>query len=856
MSESRNTAPQPDTTPRTTAETGQAAPAAHTAPRTAETGPAAPSAQPAPARSWRERIRPAIVMFGLAIIPMIYALILTGAYDDPLGNLNEIPAAIVNEDRGAQLDGSEVNLGASITAKLLETEERQNFQWQEYSAVEAEQKLASGDIYAVLSIPASFSSDATSIARGPGVATRARLSFVTDDARNYIVGNVGRVIASTATAAVSEKVSAKYLDGIYLSFGTLSEQLSAAADGAGELGAGLHDAAGGATRLAQGSGQLASGAGNLATGTETLASGAGRMNDGAAQLAAGASDAAGGASALTEGVSHIAGGAGAASLAADQLRDGAERSAAGLDALATASQDLAAGSQKVADGNAALVEGTNRALAGAQRLSTGSEKLSSGISTLNDGLSSLVTMYDVLPPEVIKAKLAEAQAGTTQLLEGSTQLQSGIAALVGEESGTASGPDAGSAAGTARGPGAHGGPGVGTETGGLTALANGAQAASAGAAQLNDGATQLAAGTERAAAGAQQALAATAEFARQLDALASGSTRAATGATRLAEGTARLATGSNELAARAPELAAGARAAHSGATQLSNGATALATNQETLRDGLHTLREGAATLEVKLSEGAKKIPAYTPSESETMQRVGASPVELSTTRAHPVGDFGAAVACYFIALAMWVGAIGLYLMTPPLSRRLTTARVSGLRLGLGSVATGALMGIVQAGLLVGILHLFGNVDLINPGATFTICITSSIVYIAINQALIALFGAPGRFIALLMIVIQLGAAGGIYPVETAPGFFQAVHPLLPVTHTVNALRAAIAGGPIDIGTYAGALGLWFAASVLATVFAAVIKNWRDDHTGTPRPREAKAGSGVVLKNEEVPAAAR
>ncbi|AIE83119.1 YhgE/Pip domain-containing protein [Actinotignum schaalii] len=871
MSESRNTAPQPDTTPRTTAETGQAAPAA----------------QPAAARSWRERIRPAIIMFGLAIIPMIYALTLTGAYDDPLGNLNEIPAAIVNEDRGTQLNGSEVNLGANITTKLLETEERQNFQWQEYSAAEARQKLANGDIYAVLSIPASFSSDATSVARGPEAATRARLSFVTDDALNYIVGNVGRVIASTATAAVSEKVSAEYLDGIYLSFGTLSEQLSAAAGGAGELGAGLRDATGGATQLAQGADELAAGAGSLASGTETLASGAGRLNDGAAQLAAGAGDAAGGASSLSEGVSQIAGGASAASLAAGQLRDGAERSAAGLDTLAAASQDVAAGSQKVAEGNDALAEGANRALAGAQQLGTGAEKLSGGLSSLNDGLNTLIAMYDVLPPEVIKAKLAEAQAGTAQLLEGSTQLQGGIAALVGEESRTAGGSGAdsengtgsGSAAGSATG--ASGTPSAGTESGGLSALASGAQAASAGAAQLKDGATQLAAGTQRAAAGGQQALAATTEFASQLDALAAGSNRAAAGATQLANGTALLATGSGELAARAPELAAGARAAHTGATQVSSGATALATNQETLRDGLHTLREGAATLEVKLSEGAEKIPVYTPSESETMQRVGATPVELSTTRAHPVGDFGAAVACYFIALAMWVGAIGLYLMKPPLLRhkkakdsahpRIHSATtrdfpsgitesstlLSGLRLGLGSVASGALMGIVQAGLLVGILHAFGNVDLINPGATLAICVTSSIVYIAINQALIALFGAPGRFIALLMIVIQLGAAGGIYPVETAPGFFQAVHPLLPVTHTVNALRAAIAGGPIDTATYAGALGVWFAASVLATVLAAIITTRRDGHAGASRPREAKAGSGVVVpKNEEVPAAAR
>jgi putative membrane protein len=43
-------------------------------------------------------------------------------------------------------------------------------------------------------------------------------------------------------------------------------------------------------------------------------------------------------------------------------------------------------------------------------------------------------------------------------------------------------------------------------------------------------------------------------------------------------------------------------------------------------------------------------------------------------------------------------------------------------------------------------------------------------------------------------MLQLTSSGGTYPVQTTPAFFQAIHPLLPMTYVVEALRHAIDGG--------------------------------------------------------------
>ncbi len=60
--------------------------------------------------------------------------------------------------------------------------------------------------------------------------------------------------------------------------------------------------------------------------------------------------------------------------------------------------------------------------------------------------------------------------------------------------------------------------------------------------------------------------------------------------------------------------------------------------------------------------------------------------------------------------------------------------------------------------------------------------------------IIVLGTAAGRVASLVLLMLQLSSSGGTYPVETTPGFFQALHPFMPATYVVNGLRALITGG--------------------------------------------------------------
>ncbi len=57
--------------------------------------------------------------------------------------------------------------------------------------------------------------------------------------------------------------------------------------------------------------------------------------------------------------------------------------------------------------------------------------------------------------------------------------------------------------------------------------------------------------------------------------------------------------------------------------------------------------------------------------------------------------------------------------------------------------------------------------------------------------LVSLLGNIGKFIAIVFLIIQLSASAGTFPIETAGTIYQTVHPILPMSYVIAAMRESI-----------------------------------------------------------------
>ncbi|GAB47824.1 YhgE/Pip domain-containing protein [Mobilicoccus pelagius] len=667
----------------------------------------------------------------------------------------------------------------------------------------------------------------------------------------------------------------------------LTVGLSDLANGADKLAAGTGDLSGGIGRLSSGAGDLADGAGTLASGNTQLAQGLGQLESSTAalpqqvgQLSAGAKKVADGNRQLADGATKLSDGLKRAQAPVSQLptqtkalADGATKLADGATALGKAGQQLTpaagqlttgaaglrAGADKLADGADRLSAGTKTLATGAQDLSAGATKASEGVGRYTGAVSQLAASCEKsgAAPQYCEQLAAVAATGP-QLTEGSDAVATGAQRL------------AVGAAPLAKGAGdlAIGG----------QALADGAVKFADGATKYADGATRLADGATRLGTGATPLRDGLTKLADGIPALAKGIGDASTGADRLATATGQLATGSEKLSAgldkfaaatpqlvggiqrastAADQLAQGATKLSAGATQLSTGARSAAQGAQKLDDGASKLAKGTADaqdgasklndgtgklvdgskelakgsdeLATGLQDGAKKAPSYSKNDREKLGEVVADPVRADVSRINAVPGYGHGLAPYFMAIGLWVGAMGMFFVIRPLPKRAIASTAASWRVALAGYATPALLGICQAILQVLVVRYWVDLDVAHLPALFALAVLTSLAFIAINQALVAALGTKGRFVALVLVVLQLSAAGATYPIESSPEFFQKLHPWLPLTYGVNAFRSLIAGGGLHVGPAVASLTAWIVLSGAVTIYAA-----RSQRTWTPQ----------------------
>lgn len=458
--------------------------------------------------------------------------------------------------------------------------------------------------------------------------------------------------------------------------------------------------------------------------------------------------------------------------------------------------ELNTGLTKANEGASSLAGGSRAAMDGAGKLHTGAQQLADTAPLLTSGLRQVGPMLrglDARRPS--DADLAALRLGTRQLGEGQRELGRGLEAL------------------------ASGGRQLGT---GLVELKTAVDdvplfgsSLVQGMAPLEEGSRQLVAGLDTARDGSNRLL----QAAQRVDE-AVGS---------LIDGTQRAGAAAGQAAARLPEdqrldsFVEGTRELARSSDALAGGLRQLAAGHETFNAGLSRLRDGAGRLGVGLELLRDSLPKAVDGPGGSAQGLAMS-VEPVVEVVAPVPNNGIALTPNFVPLALWVGAVMAAFLVhfrrivEPLQGLPRTAQVLGKLLLPGAAVL--LQAALMLAMLVGVLH----VPLPQPALFALTLLTASLTFLLIVFALVRLLGDLGKVVAVVLLIVQVSAAGALLPIQLNDEAFQAMHPYLPLTWVVSAFRASLFGA-YD-GVFWPQLGVVAAIAAAALVVGTVAGRWR------------------------------
>lgn len=480
---------------------------------------------------------------------------------------------------------------------------------------------------------------------------------------------------------------------------------------------------------------------------------------------------------LRQGVDQLVNGARHGSMAMHRAREGAQAVLGGLTDARDAGQQLRAATAQLAEGAA---------------------QSGVGLRQLDSGLRAISART---PPE---RDLQALHLGGRTLLQGHAELGAGLQQLR-------------SGAGTLR----DGTVAFKLEAGELPFVGE-RMAQVAGA--LQAGAEQLERGLDT-ALGAQGRL-------------AEGTQRLVDASEQLADGLLHHGAAINQLVARLPDeahierFAAGAADAAAATARLADGLRQLHDGQARLQSGLVQLDNRGSELATGLRLLQASLPAAKPLPEGTPGGLAQSvQPELQVVAA--VGSEGAGFSPNFVPLALWMGAVMAAFLFH--FRRLPADLVGAPHAATvaGRLVFPTLLVVGQAllmlAMLVGVLQL--PVQRVLPvSATL---LMASMLFLCLIFVLVHLFGDVGKLVAVLLLVVQMSAAGALLPVELTPPLFQAMHRWLPLSWVVQAFRASLFGA-YD-GAWANAWTAMVATGASALALAVVFGRWQPMPAAAYRP---------------------
>lgn len=676
----------------------------------------------------------------------------------------------------------------------------------------------------------------------------AGIEIVTNDANNYVLTNIVTKAGTSVRDSVASKVGNATANALLASFTTIHSKMGEAASGAEKVNTGtvkLADAivqlkdgsatvndgalklkdgtvtlSDGTTQLVDAQKQLADGADKLASGAATLDSGAATLNSGAAKLVDGSTT-------LKNGTSTLASAAASASDGASKLKDGSATLAQGTSSLKDGSATLAQGANSLAEGTHKLRQGLDESgirelpgqlnamcqhlqqtdtsapsgdfgrdlsntvvSASAQRLRERLAPMVAAGTMTQQQADELVSSVDsdefkgevaTLNQKALESHLASRSATAADAMSKLQALKSSHCVADGSSSSAAkiqtlvSGVDALDAASTSVAKGA-------------SSLADGAARVDDGASSLASGSAALADGNSKIASGASSLASGSATLAEGTENLKSGTDSLKSGAATLKDGSGTLAEKEQAAVEGQQKVADGASNLKDGASQLSEGTGKLANGTDQLHSGASELKEGTSSLQSGLASGTKQVPNLSESDQTKVADTMSNPVTLSHNSLASGRNYGEGMGPFFMCLALWIGGLMLVQTLRVMNNRALASHAPSIRVMLGSWMPFGLVGVAQATLMFVVIKFGLGFEMAHPWLVWLFLCFVALVFTGFIHGLTVFLSAPGKLMALVVLILQLVTGGGTMPYETLPEPIRWMHDFFPMGYAVTGMR--------------------------------------------------------------------
>ena len=730
-----------------------------------------------------------IVLCAIMIIPMIYACVFLGSMWDPYGKTDQLPVAVVNNDKEVEYNDSTMDIGKQLSDKLAKND---SMDFNIVSSSKAQKGLKDGKYYMVITIPENFSKNATTLLDDD--PQTMMLTYTTNPQTNYIATKMDDSAMAKVKAEISSTVTKTYSKILFKNVKTLSKGFKTAADGSQKLNDGVNTAKDGNATITENLNTLASSALVFNDGADSLVKGLSAYTEGVSTAKAGAQQLDNNSATLNNGAAQLKAGSSqllsAVQAAEKQLGDGINASAGQLNTLTSSNKQMAESSKQLSaaltqiqgaiDSNN-LVENDAQA---AKKVDGMISTLSTTISTMNNNAAQLNQLAAAEKKQAEQLQATQPQAAQELMLKATSHAtQAATLQQVASQLSSSINTDDLKQ--------------LSTLLNGNAAVLKNQTAANAKTQQLLASSQQLATANNTAVGSlvtnlktVQASMKGTSTSGGMVGAVSqidNGLSTLQSGLKTYTGGVKQVNNGLGTLASNNATLNSGASQLAEGALKISSGSNQLAAGSATLGEGLNTIGEGTGTLTSSLKDASKK--SNIKSTSKTYKQMS-TPVDTEKKELTNMPNNGHAMAPYMMSVALYVACMALSLMYP-FGKGMTTTD-SPVKFLLAKATVMVPLSIVQALILYFSLKGFCGFTPARPGLCLAFMLLLSLAFMAFIAFLAIAFGRIGEFIALIFMVFNLGASAGTYPLETAPHWYKVLHPFVPFTYSVNGFRSVIA----------------------------------------------------------------